>query len=110
MQALLAQFSDHIGIIGVLLTLIAYGALSIGKMDSESLAYSLLNLIGSWLILVSLMYSWNLSSVIIEAAWIMISIIGIYRFYINRNKNKNNKDKKLTNLYVINNEKNNSSF
>lgn len=110
MQELIAQFSDHIGIIGVFLTLIAYGALSIGKMDSESLSYSLLNLIGSWLILVSLMFSWNLSSVIIEAAWIMISFIGIYRYYIARKRNKNNKEIKVTNLYVINNEKNNSSF
>lgn len=109
MLNIISQFSDHIGIVGVLLTLIAYAALSIGKLDSEALSYSLLNFIGSVLILVSLMFSWNLSSVVIEIAWIMISLIGVYRFFIAR-QSKIKTNKKPTNLYVINNEKNNTSF
>ena len=81
MTQLLSDYANHIGIIGVILTLIAYYYLNIGKLASESLMYSMLNFIGSWLILFSLMYHWNLSSVLIEIAWISISLIGIYRYY-----------------------------
>ena len=84
MLDLLIQFADHIGIVGVFLTLFAYAALSLGKLSSESLSYSLLNFIGSWMIIVSLMVHWNLSSFVIEVAWIMISMIGIYRYISKR--------------------------
>lgn len=104
MSEILSQFADHIGMVGVLLTLIAYGALSIGKMNSESFIYSFMNFVGSWLILVSLLFHWNLSSFVIEAAWIIISMIGMYRFFKSRNKNA-----KAANLYVINNKKDNNA-
>jgi len=81
MKDFLMYYSNHVGIIGVVLTLIAYYFLSVGKMSAESIIYSLLNFVGSWLILFSLMFHWNLSSVLIEIAWISISMIGIYRFY-----------------------------
>jgi hypothetical protein len=38
-----------------------------------------LNLIGSIMLLYSLLFHWNLSSVLIEIAWITISLIGLYR-------------------------------
>lgn len=86
MQDLFLYYANHVGIVGVVLTLIAYYMLSVGKLDSDSLAYSLLNLVGSCLILVSLVYYWNLSSVLIEIAWIFISMIGLYRYYSRRNR------------------------
>jgi len=79
MLAVFAQFADHVGVVGVLLTLIAYYLLSVGRLAAESLSYGLLNFFGSWLILFSLMFSWNLSSVLIESAWILISVVCIYR-------------------------------
>jgi hypothetical protein len=81
MQDLFLQYANHIGIIGVLITLIAYLLLSVGRLASESFTYSLLNFVGSWLILFSLMFYWNLSSVVIEIAWISISVIGMYRYF-----------------------------
>ena len=81
MQDLFIQYANSVGIVGVILTLIAYYFLSVGKLDSESLTYSLLNFIGSWLILFSLIFYWNLSSVVIEVAWISISSIGMYRYF-----------------------------
>lgn len=68
-----------VGIIGVILTIVAYYWLSINKISSTSLLYVLLNLIGSALILFSLFFYWNLASVIIELAWIFISLIGLYK-------------------------------
>lgn len=81
MHQLLAASSNFIGIFGVLLTLIAYYFLNINKLSANSLSYLFLNFFGSWLILFSLMFHWNLSSVIIEIAWISISLIGLVRAY-----------------------------
>ncbi len=79
MIALLNSVPDMIGIVGVVFTLIAYYYLNVGKFSPDNMSYLLLNLAGSGLILFSLFFSWNLSCAIIEAAWISISLIGIYR-------------------------------
>ena len=74
-------YSNHIGIVGVLLTLLGYFLLNINKLSSRDLSYLLLNLIGSSLVLFSLYFHWNLSSVLIEGAWVLISLLGIYRAF-----------------------------
>ena len=43
--------------------------------------YSLLNGLGALLIMVSLIYNFNLSSFVIEIAWLMISAYGLWRWY-----------------------------
>jgi hypothetical protein len=80
MQYILTNFPDMVGIVGVVLTLIAYYYISIGKWSSEDLKYILCNLIGSSCLMFSLLFNWNLSSVLIEIAWISISLIGLIRF------------------------------
>ena len=72
---------DIIGIIGVVILVVAFFLLQIKKIKIDELAYSLLNLIAAFLLLYSLMFSWNLASVIIEIFWIAISGIGIFRYY-----------------------------
>jgi hypothetical protein len=72
---------DIIGIVGVAIVLVTYLLLQIERMSSSSLLYSLANLIGAVLIMVSLVETWNLASVIIEIAWGLISLYGIYRYY-----------------------------
>lgn len=71
--------ADIIGIMGVCLVLTAYYLLTVGKMTALHLNYQFLNLFGSAFVLFSLFYNWNLSAVIIEIAWILVSAIGIYR-------------------------------
>lgn len=68
---------DFVGNIGVVLILATYLALQLGKMDAKQLSYSLLNGLGAVLILISLCFTFNLSSFVIEIAWIVISLIGI---------------------------------
>lgn len=80
----LYYFADIIGIIGVILVLAAYYFLNINRIRPIHMSYLLMNFIGSCLILFSLMFTWNLSSVIIEIAWILISLIGIYRFFFKK--------------------------
>ena len=81
MQQLLVRVSDIIGFIGVILTLSAYYFVNTSKWSSESLSYLLFNLVGSSFLMFSLMFNWNLPAVLIEVAWISISIIGLYRYW-----------------------------
>ena len=68
-----------IGMVGVFLVLFAYFSMQIGKMDAEKLKFSLINLVGSVLILVSLCYHLNVPSLVIEIAWMLISAYGVFR-------------------------------
>ena len=77
---------DIIGITGVALILYTYFMLQIEKIKSTQLSYSLLNLIGSIFIFYSLLHTWNMASVIIEAAWIAISLYGVYKWVKRRGK------------------------
>ena len=65
------------GIVGVVLVLSAYFLLQINKLDSNHVMYSLMNLFGSSLILISLYFNWNLPSGIIEFSWLLISVLGL---------------------------------
>ena len=73
------MFIDVIGIIGVAIIVITYFLLQIEKIKSDDLQYSLLNIFGSILILLSILQNWNLASFLIEIFWILISFIGVYK-------------------------------
>lgn len=70
---------DLIGCLGTVIILITYYLLQARKLLSTSLSYSFLNLGGALLIFISLMYSWNLPAVLMEVAWILISLFGILK-------------------------------
>ncbi|MDI9638528.1 hypothetical protein QPK87_30445 [Kamptonema cortianum] len=71
--------SDFVGCLGTLIILIVYAFLQMGKLESSSVIYSLLNIVGAILILSSLLFSWNLSAVLMEISWVIISLYGILR-------------------------------
>jgi hypothetical protein len=71
---------DLIGNIGVFMILIAYFMLQLSRISNRSLTYSLMNLGGAFLILVSLYFDFNLSAFIIEFFWLLISLYGIYKY------------------------------
>lgn len=70
---------DIIGLIGVLIILITYGALTLEKMDPKGWRYSAGNGLGAVLILISLYFSFNLASFVIEIAWLAISGFGLWK-------------------------------
>jgi hypothetical protein len=80
------NFYDLMGIIGVSIIITAYFLLQIGKLYTENILFSILNIIGSTLILYSLYFNWNLASVVIECFWILISLIGVYKYFNKKNK------------------------
>jgi hypothetical protein len=72
---------DLVGNIGVVMLMIAYLMLQLNKLRSDGLTYSLLNAIGASLITVSLLYDFNLSALVMEVFWVLISFIGIFRYF-----------------------------
>lgn len=70
---------DVIGMIGVFMILIVYGAVQADKMDVKSTVYSVVNAVGAVLILISLYMTFNLASFVIEVAWLIMSIFGIFQ-------------------------------
>ena len=78
---------DLLGIIGVVLILATYMLLQLEKLSATSFLYSATNGLGASLILVSLIYEFNLSAFIIEAFWLLISIYGVVR-YFSRNRSR----------------------
>jgi len=72
---------DFIGNIGVIVLMIAYLMLQLNKLRSDGLAYSLLNAVGASLVIVSLLFDFNLSALLMEVFWVLISFVGIYRHF-----------------------------
>lgn len=72
-------FIDAVGIAGVGLVVIAYYCITHQKLTGQDWRFHALNFVGAWLIMASLMFSWNTASVVIEAVWIGISGWGLWR-------------------------------
>ncbi|MBT8085597.1 MAG: hypothetical protein HKN35_12820 [Woeseia sp.] len=73
------RWHDFVGNIGVLLILVSYLLLQLGRLKVSNLAYSVINGLGACLILVSLLFEFNFSAFIVEAAWLLISLFGVAR-------------------------------
>jgi hypothetical protein len=80
------MWHDAVGNLGVVMILCAYLLLQMNKMSSDQLSYSILNGIGAALVLVSLYYSFNLSAVVIESFWLLISLYGLVKHIRKRQK------------------------
>ena len=74
-------FLDFVGNIGVVVLMITYLLLQLNKLRSDGLAYSVLNAVGAGLVVISLLYNFNLSALLIEVFWVLISFVGIFRYF-----------------------------
>jgi hypothetical protein len=72
---------DLLGNVGVVILMITYLMLQLNRLSSDGLAYSLLNAVGASLIVLSLLYDFNLSALLMEVFWVLISGLGIYRYF-----------------------------
>jgi len=68
---------DLVGNIGVLLMVVAYLLLQLKKMSSSAVSYLLLNAVGATLVMISLKFRFNLSAVLMEVFWLLISLYGL---------------------------------
>lgn len=78
------SLADAAGLLGVLLVLIAYGGAALGRLEPTGPLALVLNLVGACLILVSLLYDFNLSAFVMESLWALIALIGLGRLALKR--------------------------
>ena len=76
---------DLIGLSGVVLLIVTYALLQLDRIDPKGFWYSFNNLIVALLVTVSLIYTPNLASIVIEVFWFIISFYGVVMYY-NRKK------------------------
>ena len=79
------SFYDVIGNIGVVFIILAYFLLQTNKIKSTGIKYSVFNIVGASLVIISLIENFNMSAFIIEVFWVAISLIGIIKHF-NRRK------------------------
>lgn len=75
---MIAAVYNTVGIIGDVFIIGAYFLLQLGKINAKQLPYLLLNLFGASFIIFSLIFEWNLAAFVIETAWVLISIYGVW--------------------------------
>ena len=75
---------DLAGFVGVALIVIAYLLLQLGKLPSSAPAFSLLNAIGAFLVMFSLVFDFNLAAFLMEAFWFLISLFGFLRIIFSK--------------------------
>ncbi len=68
---------DLAGNIGVLMMVIAYLLLQLDKLSSSAVSYLLLNAWGALLVILSLIFHFNLSAFLMEVFWLLISLFGL---------------------------------
>lgn len=81
MESIVSDIPDVVGLFGVVLVLLWYMLLQLEKCKATDLSFSLANSLGSVCLLYSLLYHWNLSMVVIESIWLLISLYGIFKVF-----------------------------
>jgi hypothetical protein len=72
---------DFIGLTGVALLIVTYALLQLDKINPKGFWYSFNNLLVAILVTVSLIYTPNLASIVIEIFWFLISLYGVVMFF-----------------------------
>ena len=72
---------DFIGFVGVALLIGTYALLQFDRIDPKGFWYSFNNMMVAILVTVSLVYTPNLASLVIEFFWFIISVFGLWKFY-----------------------------
>lgn len=77
-----------VGLAGAAIYLLAYGALQLGFLRGSSVTYTVMNLCGALMVLISLGDAFNLSSAVIQIFWVILSIVGLTRHALLRMRSR----------------------
>ena len=80
------EWHDFVGNLGVGLILLCYFLNQIQRLTVADLSYSVLNALGALLLMISFLINFNLSGVVIEVAWLAISLYAIARTVLRRRR------------------------
>jgi len=78
------SWTDAVGVIGVAMILIAYAGAALGRLDVKGALSLSANFLGASLILLSLMVDFNLSALLMEGSWALVSLAGLVRLLVIR--------------------------
>ncbi|MFZ4126273.1 MAG: CBU_0592 family membrane protein [Rickettsiales bacterium] len=73
-----------IGLLGVAISLGAYGLLTRGVFTQHDPRYYWMNIAGTIFIGLSLIVQWNIGAAVSQVLWIVISLVGLARAYRRR--------------------------
>ena len=75
---------DILGWIGSVEVILAYGLISNGKLDSQSVTYQLLNLTGAILLIINTIFYGAYPSTFINIVWVGIAVVALAKAWRNR--------------------------
>lgn len=78
------------GWIGTASVLLAYGLVSMRRLEGDSVVYQILNVIGATLVLINSFYHGAMPSVTINVFWIAIGLFALSRVFVGRRKGSDN--------------------
>ena len=85
------MFIEILGWLGSVLVILAY-ALNISKrLDSDALAYYVLNIIGSLFLIINTLYHHAIPSTLVNVIWVLIAMIAVFNKHRRRANKANNK-------------------
>ena len=79
-------FHNLVGNIGVVLIVGTYFLVQIRRMSATQPPYIVLNGLGALFILYSLWFDFNLSAFLIELIWLLISLLGLGRYFLEKRR------------------------
>ncbi|MDO6412817.1 hypothetical protein Q4F19_00330 [Sphingomonas sp. BIUV-7] len=79
------MLADAIGLVGSALMVVAYAYSNMAK-SVDFLLFNLLNLVGSLLLIASLLVHFNLASMLLEIVWSIIALLGLAKVWMTRAK------------------------
>jgi len=79
-------FYDLVGNLGVVLIIGSYFLIQIEKLSATGLAYTVANILGAAGILYSLYFEFNMSAFLVEVFWLLISLVGLGRIYLEKRR------------------------
>lgn len=74
-----AKLIEIMGWIGAIEVLLAYGLISLNKVESKSLFFQLLNLTGGLLLIVYTLHLKSYASAFVNIVWVLVAVVSIYR-------------------------------
>ncbi len=75
---------DFGGLIGVAMMLAAYALSASGRVRVDAWPALAINLVGASLVLVSLLFKFNLAAFIMETAWAVVALFGLVRLALKK--------------------------
>lgn len=73
------MLNQALSILGAVLVLIAYGGLQLGRLDADTVAYQIMNLIGGLLLFIAAVVLRQFGFMLMEGAWALMSVVGLVR-------------------------------